>query len=972
MEPQAPAVVAVVVASDPGPWLEETLAGLAAQDYPNLSVLVVDNASVEDPTPRVAAVMPGAYVRRLEVPSGYSAAANEALEVVEGAAFYLMCHDDVALEPDAVRLLVEEAFRSNAGLVAPKLVAWDDPQVLRQVGMGADKAGTPVPLAQPGELDQEQHDAVRDVFVAPGGAVLVRSDLFDALGGFDPAMVLYGEDVDLSWRAQVAGARVVVAPAARARHMEAASRGLRDLSRLPGGAIPALVLRRRHELRAALTNYGFWHRLRVEPQLVVHSVAEVLMAGLTGRRESARAAASAWAWNLRRPGQLRRRRRRLATCRRLGDGEVRLLQSSSTERLSGLVEDAFDRAATHVPHRQAAAGPTLPPPRPWLIPAVWGLIVVVLVFGSRAVLTQGLPAVGTMARFPSAWHLLGAYAASGRQAGLGQAGSAPLAFALLGVLGVVLGDSMGLLRDVVVVGMLPLGALGAYRAARPLGSVRGQLVATAVYLALPLPYSAIANGRWAAAVAYGAFPWVVGHLGRASGLAPFDQDGPAGPRRWVGLGLVLALAGALVPAAVPVAVLAGVGLVLGSVTLGRGGTGELAGSVRALVAAAAAGAVAWALAFPWSYDLVSPGAQGSAVLGVPEPVYRAVGLGSLLGFRPVPGGVEFLGWMVLLAAALPLLLGRGWRLAWSVRLWWVAILCWAAAWAGGRGWLGFAVPEPGVMAAMAGAALALSAGIGMATFEADLVGYRVGWRQLVSLLAAAGVTLAVGGAALQSVSGRWGAGTADLSGELAPLLAPVRPGYRVLWVGDPRAVPLSGWARPDGTSYAVAYDGPGDLLVQWPPPDPGRARAADADLSLAEQGATVQLGRLLGDLGIRYLVVPTRQVPSIEPSPDLAPPPRLVAALSRQLDLKPVPVDPSLQIFENTTWTAADRRPAVGSHRPAGRALALALEGLAWAAALALAWSARRRPEDRGEAAGVGDPGAAEAAPAGAVAGGGG
>ena len=56
-QPSAPPVVAVVVTCDPGPWLEETLSALAGQDYPNLSVLVIDAASAGDPTPRVAAIL---------------------------------------------------------------------------------------------------------------------------------------------------------------------------------------------------------------------------------------------------------------------------------------------------------------------------------------------------------------------------------------------------------------------------------------------------------------------------------------------------------------------------------------------------------------------------------------------------------------------------------------------------------------------------------------------------------------------------------------------------------------------------------------------------------------------------------------------------------------------------------------------------------------------------------------------------
>src|SRR5438093_12918578 len=63
-EPLAPPpVVAVIVTRNPGDWLEETLAGLAAQDYPDLSVLVVDAGSDADPTARISAVLPAAYVR---------------------------------------------------------------------------------------------------------------------------------------------------------------------------------------------------------------------------------------------------------------------------------------------------------------------------------------------------------------------------------------------------------------------------------------------------------------------------------------------------------------------------------------------------------------------------------------------------------------------------------------------------------------------------------------------------------------------------------------------------------------------------------------------------------------------------------------------------------------------------------------------------------------------------------------------
>src|SRR3954468_5083041 len=211
----APPVVAVVVTRDPGPWFEEALAALEAQEYPNLSVLVVDAGGDHGLTARVASVLPGAFVRRAPGALGFGAAANEVLDVVEGASHFLFCHDDVAPSPDSVRVLVEEAFRSNAGIVTPKIVEWDAPDRLLAVGITVDKLAAPSSLVEPGELDQEQHDAVRDVFAGPSACMLVRADLFSTLGGFDVAMTGHGDDIDLCWRAQLAGARVVVVPGAR-------------------------------------------------------------------------------------------------------------------------------------------------------------------------------------------------------------------------------------------------------------------------------------------------------------------------------------------------------------------------------------------------------------------------------------------------------------------------------------------------------------------------------------------------------------------------------------------------------------------------------------------------------------------------------------------------------------------------------------------------------------------------------------
>ncbi|MBV9935659.1 MAG: glycosyltransferase family 2 protein, partial [Actinobacteria bacterium] len=680
----APPVVAVLVTNDAGPWLEEALGALAAQQYPNFSVLVIDDASAEDPTSRVAAVLPTAYVRRLATRQGFSAAANQVLEVVEGASLFLFCHDDVAPEPDAVGQLVEEAFRSNAGVVGPKLVDWEASECLLQVGMAVDKTGVPSPLVERGELDQEQHDAVRDVFLVPGACTLVRADLFAALGGFDAAMNLYGEDLDLCWRAQVAGARVVVAPGARVRHLEAMTQGLRGE---PMGERHLRDMQRelqlRHRLRAVLKNYGFLHLVRVLPQLIVLAIAEVVYGFVAGHRAVSRAIVSSWRWNLRHLGEIRTARAQLKDQRLLPDSEVRRLQVRGSARFTAFVRGQLatgdrGRAFSVAGHDLASAL------RRRRVPIVaWTAVAIVLIVGTRGLLTGRIPAIGQLAPFPSSpFSFLAHFGRDWRVTGLGGDAPAPAGFALLGLAGTVLLGAMGLLQKLLVLGMIPLGAAGAYHLGRSLESQRARLVAAVVYLILPLPYDALARGRWGGLIAYATMPWIIGMLARAGGLAPFASPTLDSRVHLLKLGVILALVGALVPSMLLLTVVVGVVLVAGSLL-----AGEMDGAMRALGAAAGAALVAAVLLFPWTIDLVLPGSGWAGITGVALPATRGLSLGEVMRLQTGVLGGGPLGWAVLLAATLPLLIGRGWRLAWAIRLWTLAIVMWALVWTGGRGWL---------------------------------------------------------------------------------------------------------------------------------------------------------------------------------------------------------------------------------------------------------------------------------------------
>ncbi|MDQ4070250.1 MAG: glycosyltransferase family 2 protein, partial [Actinomycetota bacterium] len=522
-------MVAVVVADQPGEWFEETLQALGSQDYPNQSVLVIDAAGREDLGPRVASVLPDAFLRRpdrRDRPPGFAAAANDVLDTVQGAAFLVFCHDDVAPEPDALRLLVEESLRSNAGIVAPKLVDWSSPDRLLGVGLSIDKTGACAPLVDRGELDQEQHDSVRDVFAVSSACMLVRADLFAELGGFDPVMSDYGADVDLCWRAQVAGARVVVAPAARVRHAEAAEEA-------PGADPQRPRLEPRHHLRAMLKSYSWPHLLRVVPQALVATVVEALVALVTRRGQEAKNLIGAWFWNIRHYGELRPLRAGVGRTRAVPDSEVRRLQARGSARLTLYLQrrlHAEERARQLVEAGQelvesVGRGPAR------AATALLCLLVLGLLLGSRDLLADRLPAVGQFAPFPRPATLFAHLFDGWRTTGMGSTAPAPPAFGVLGVLGALFLGNMGALAKLLVLGAWPVAAVGAWRLARPLESTMARLAAVIAILAVPLPYNALARGRWGGLIAYAAMPWLLLLVARLTDIEPFRTGSLAGAAR---------------------------------------------------------------------------------------------------------------------------------------------------------------------------------------------------------------------------------------------------------------------------------------------------------------------------------------------------------------------------------------------------------------------------------------------------------
>ncbi len=485
-----------------------------------------------------------------------------------------------------------------------------------------------------------------------------------------------------------------------------------------------------------------------------------------------------------------------------------------------------------------------------------------------------------------------------------------------------------------MVGPLFAGAFGLWRFARAIAPSRAAAAALAVYIAAPLAANAVGTGSLSGLLAYGALPWTLHGLARLHAPAPFVTS--ADPRRarrlrWadvVVLGLLAAVIGAFVPVYPIVMVGAAVALAVGSLIVG-----ERAGSGRMLLGSFLAAVIALVLNLPWALGVLPSAAPAWAVLGVAPRVAGHRGLANLAAFDIGPHRLAglALGLTVPLIAAL--LAARSYRFAWAGRATMLGAAGLTAAWLVDRGTVDASPSLIPVLLTPYAAALAIGAACFVAAFAEDVRGTTFSWRQLLGVVALVAVVIGIIPLVPAMVSGRWELHNDERAALLGLLPAPPADARsRVLWIGAPEDVPVPGWPLEDGLVYALADDEAATLRERWRE-EPTRAeRLVAEDIGLAAGSATDRLGRLLGPMGVRFVLVPVAGAPApgdggSRPGAggaDATGPvrPALLDSLDRQLDLRRVELgDESLVAYENTAWLpgAGRRLRRRRGRQPSGR-----------------------------------------------------
>ena len=205
--------------------LEQFLPSVVQHTPPQVRIIVADNGSTDDSLGFIERHYPIIEIIRLAENYGFAEGYNRALEQVD-AEFFVLLNSDVEVTARWIEPLVATLTNHrNVAAVAPKLRSYGRREYFEYAGAAGgyiDILGYPFcrgRILSSLEEDKGQYDTPQEVFWASGAAFCCRADVFRRLGGFDADFFAHMEEIDLCWRMQLSGYKIMVEPRSVVYHL---------------------------------------------------------------------------------------------------------------------------------------------------------------------------------------------------------------------------------------------------------------------------------------------------------------------------------------------------------------------------------------------------------------------------------------------------------------------------------------------------------------------------------------------------------------------------------------------------------------------------------------------------------------------------------------------------------------------------------------------------------------------------------
>ncbi|MCL4359697.1 glycosyltransferase family 2 protein [Patescibacteria group bacterium] len=259
--------------------------------YPNKEIIFVDNHSTDGSVALVRKRYPEVRIVANDRNLGYAGGNNSAIGWVHGDAV-LFVNPDATVAPDCLDHLVKRLY-SDTGIavVQPKVLIDPGRRVIDSVGSFFLTNGLLYHYGREKDGSLPQYNRPMDIFTAKGVCMLVRRDIIDRIGLFDPEFFMYFEETDFCMRVWLAGQRVVYEPRATVYHRGGAAADKQ--------AKPFILFHAyKNVIFAYLKNLSAPYLLRVLPRIVALYFIAVVVKILTGNLAEAWTIIRAFSWNM--------------------------------------------------------------------------------------------------------------------------------------------------------------------------------------------------------------------------------------------------------------------------------------------------------------------------------------------------------------------------------------------------------------------------------------------------------------------------------------------------------------------------------------------------------------------------------------------------------------------------------------------------------------------------------------------------
>ena len=272
--------------------LEQFLPSVVAHTPQQVRIIVADNGSTDDSVAFLAQHYPAIEIIRLERNYGFAEGYNRALEQVD-AEFFILLNSDVEVTAGWVEPLVATLTNNRSvAAVAPKLRSYGNRDHFEYAGAAGgyiDVLGYPFcrgRILSTLEQDKGQYDTAQEVFWASGAAFCCRSNVFRMLGGFDADFFAHMEEIDLCWRMQLQGYKIMVEPHSTVYHLGGGT--------MPNESPRKLYLNYRNNLSMLFKCAPTWQRILVAVARPMADMLSALIYLLRGDKALAKATVEAY------------------------------------------------------------------------------------------------------------------------------------------------------------------------------------------------------------------------------------------------------------------------------------------------------------------------------------------------------------------------------------------------------------------------------------------------------------------------------------------------------------------------------------------------------------------------------------------------------------------------------------------------------------------------------------------------------